>query len=202
MVVCLLRKTVVRIGLVLALGGMLSACDVPMPETKLPEVDYSSLMPYEMNVGQLEIASKYNAPGRAPNVDHLMTPSPEAELKRWAQSRLQPMGTSRSLRFTIVDAALTETPLKTESGLGVMFKKQPIARYDVSLRASLQVLDDNRAVLGESSINVTRYQTILEGASVHEREKARAGLLKAAMEDANTQMDREIRSHLKKWLMR
>ncbi len=202
MISSFLHRSVVRIGLVLALGGLLSACDVPLPESKLPTVDFSSLMPYELNVGQLEIASTYRAPGRAPNIDQDMNPTPEADLKRWAQQRLQPMGTSGSLRFTVVDAAVTETPLKTEDGLGAMFKKQAIARYDVNFRVSMQIFDEAGKLAGEASANAKRFQTVLEGMTVYEREKVRATLVKAAMEDINTQMDKQIRSNLRKWLMR
>lgn len=202
MIPCSFRGKAARFAIVVVALGMLGACDVNLPDNKMPEIDYTSRMPYEINVGQLEIVNSYNAPGRAPNIDHQMGLSPESELKRWAQSRLQPMGTEGSGRYTILDASMTETPVKTESGIDTLFKKQAIARYDVSLRVTLQILDATRAVKGEVTASSKHYRTILEGATVHEREKAQAELLKNAMGDIDAQMDKGVRGHLQQWLIR
>lgn len=63
--------------------SVLAACEMPAPQQQVPQLTYSHLKPYQLDVGRLEVVTEYRAPLREPNIEHIMPVSPEAAAKRW-----------------------------------------------------------------------------------------------------------------------
>ena len=189
-------KTLLCLGVVAAL----SACETPLKVQTLPDITFAHLEPLRLNVVKIETASRYKAPLKAPNVDHLFQITPERALKNWARDRVAATGARGNARFVIKNAAAIESKLKIDKGFTGQFKKELSERYTVFLEAELQITDVTGAVRAQASAKAERSRTITEDASLNQREKLWHDITRAAMADFNGAMERAIKAHFKGWL--
>ena len=182
-------------------AAVLAACETPPPVDKLPELTYTHLGPFSFNAGAMQVVTGYIPPMKAPNVDHLLPTPPLKALKRWAGDRLFVGGGKGLVRFTIANAAVTETALKVKKGLQGAFHKEQSERYDAIIEASLEMLDDRGFRLGFASARVSRSTTVREGATLNERRRVQFELIENLMKDFNAEIERNIRQYLGKWLL-
>ncbi|OAN50208.1 hypothetical protein A6A04_02030 [Paramagnetospirillum marisnigri] len=178
-----------------------TACQTVPPMQKLPEISFTSQRPFQLNVGQLEIVSEYAAPGRSPNIEHLMPVSPEAAIQRWAQDRLRPMGKTGLARVVIRDAKVVEVPLAIDKGVSGSFKKEQEYRYDAALDVAVQILDARQMVIGEALANATRSRTVPEGLSINQRDRIWWEITDALSRDIDEQLTPLIRGYLNRWVI-
>jgi hypothetical protein len=191
-----------RLMVIVATALVASACqNAAPPMQKLPDISFSHLRPFQIDVGQLEIVSEYASPGRAPNIEHLMQTAPAAAAQRWAQDRLKPMGRAGIARVVIKDGAVTETGLATDKGLSGAFKKEQELRYEGTLEVAVQILDARQMVIGETVARATRSRTLVEGATLNQRDQAQHEITEALAKDIDEQMTQLIRSYLGRWLI-
>ena len=182
-------------------AAVLAACETPPPVDKLPELTYTHLGPFSFNAGAMQVVTGYIPPMKAPNVDHLLPTPPLKALKRWAGDRLFVGGGKGLVRFTIANAAVTETALKVKKGLQGAFHKEQSERYDAIIEASLEMLDDRGFRLGFASARVSRSMTVREDATLNERRRVQFELIENLMKDFNAEIERNIRQYLGKWLL-
>lgn len=189
--------------LVLAASALvlLSACQTNPSPQRLPEISFAAKRPISLDVGQVEIVREYISPARRPNVDHLMQVSPEAAAIRWVQDRIKPMGRTGTARVVIRDAAVVETELRTDKSFSGNFKDQQSERYEGSLDVSVQILDDRHLTVADVVARANRSKTVLESASLNDREKAQHEISEALIKDIDAQLDGLIRSYLSRWVM-
>ena len=139
----LTRRQLVGLGLAGFAVSALAACSNSPPRQRLPELTYAHLGVFRLDVARIDIVNQYRSPLTAPNVDHLMPVPPERTLERWARDRLAATGGTGSIaRYAIQDAKMLETELKRTPGVRGAFTTDQAERYDLSLAASLEVLDD------------------------------------------------------------
>lgn len=186
--------------LALVLGLSLSACEATVPNPVFPELTFQHLGPINLNVASLEISSSYKAPMAAPNVEHLFPTTPSNALKRWAEDRLVATGSGSRGHFTILEASVRETALKTQEGIKGAFTKDQSERYDGLLEARLQIFDDKDASLGFVTAKVSRSITVREDATVNDREQAWFELNEAMMKSINAELEKNITQYLEGWL--
>ena len=180
----------------LALAAGLAACEVPLPEQKLPELTYSHLEPFRLDVASIEVISEYRPPMQAPNVEHLFSTPPEKALKQWAADRLKAAGPKGTARFIIGDDSVTETKLSIDTGFTGMFKKEQSERYDASVEAVLNIFDERGYLRGYATARVTRSRTVREDITLNERERQWFLIVEAMMKDFNAELERNIRQQL------
>jgi hypothetical protein len=195
----ILRKIGAAAAVIAALT--VSACEVAPPQQRLPQLTFSHLQPYRLDVGRVEIATEYQAPMRDPNVEHVMPVSPEAAAKRWVQDRLQPVGTSGAVRVVIRDARVVEVPLKTDKGFTGLFKEQQAERYDAALDLAIQVLDERNLPRAEIVARTQRSRTVPEGTTLNERDRIWFGMVEDMMTDLNGQLEGLIPQYLNQYLV-
>jgi hypothetical protein len=172
----------------------------PPPSPHFPEITFTQLTPFRLDVARVEVVSKFQPPARAPHIESDMPVSPETALRRWVQDRLQATGTGAILRVVIRDAAATETPLKTDQSLTGMFKKEQAARADVALDVALQILDDHQFVRSEVTGKVDRSRTEPEGQKLNERDKLLYEMVDELIRALNTELDPSIQDTFGPWL--
>ncbi len=182
-------------------AAMLTACETPPPVDKLPELTYAHLGPLRFNAGAMQVTTVYRPPMKAPNVDHLLPMPPLKTLRQWAGDRLFVDGSKGLLRFTITNAAVTETALKIKKGLKGAFHKEQSERYDAVIEVSIEILDDRGFRLGFASARTNRSMTVREDATLNKRRHVQFELIEALMNDFNAEIERNIRQHLGKWLL-
>ena len=181
--------------------ALLAACETPPPVDKLPELTYTHLGTLRFNAGVMQVVTTYSQPMKAPNVEHLLLTPPLKTLKRWADDRIFVGGDKGLVRFTIANAAVTETALKVKKGLQGAFHKEQSERYDAVIEASIELLDDRGFRLGFASAQANRSMTVREDATLNKRRRVQFELIEALMNDFNTEIESNIRQYLSKWLL-
>ncbi|MDO8607806.1 MAG: hypothetical protein Q7R40_14810 [Phaeospirillum sp.] len=191
-----------RLAVVVLAALAVTACEnTKPPMQKLPEISFSNLRPFSLDVGQLEIVSEYVAPGRSPNIEHQMPVSPEGAAQRWAQDRLRPMGKSGFARVVIRDAKVVEVPLSIDKGISGAFKKEQEMRYDAALDVAVQILDPRHMVIAETVARATRSRTVAEGITLNERDRLLYDISEGLAKDIDEQLSQLIRNYLGRWVL-
>jgi hypothetical protein len=173
----------------------LAACDTAPPRPTYPDIRFSGQTPIRLAVGGIDISNEYKAPFQSPSVDHLFPVPPARAAENWAHDRLQAAGGARRARFTIQNASVIETPLKKKEGLTATFTKEASERYDATLQAKLDILDERGVPLRSVTVTAVRSQSVLEGITPNERDQTWYDMTKALMADFDKQMTAEISSN-------
>lgn len=185
----------------MVMGALLAgACAQVPPPPVMAEITFAHLSPYNLAVGSVEVESQFTAPLTPPHAEHKVPQAPETVMRRWAADRLVAAGGEPFVRFVILDATVTEHALETDGTLTAVFTNEQALRYEAIAEGSVEVRSQTGAYLGNASVRVTRAVTIPENASLNEREKAQFDLVDRLMQNFNTEMDANIRAHLKQWL--
>lgn len=167
----------------------------------LPEITFAHAPVIALNVARLDIQSNYQSPGAAPNVEHLFPTRIDEAMRRWAQQRLRAMGSTGSVRFTVVNAAATEEVLPVKSGFVGAFTTEFDRRYTATAEATIEILDDGGALLSGVNVRVTRSRDFHEGATLEERNLFWQELTKAVMEEFDAQAERAIRRTMNAYVL-
>ena len=144
----------------------------------------------------------YQAPFKSPNVDHLFPVPPSRALENWARDRLKPVGRTGRAIFSIRNASVTETELPQTQGITGALTTQPSERYDLALEATLQIVDDSGLQARTATVKTSRSQSVLQGITPNDRDKAWYDMTVAAMADFDKQMETEIRSNFGNFVVR
>ena len=194
-------RTLRHLALVAGLGLALSACANPNPPMqRFPEMTFTNLPAYRLDVGRIEVVSEFQSDGKYPHIEYDMPVSPESALKRWVQDRLRPIGRTGTLRVLIHNATATEVALKTDQSFTGMFKKEQAARINMVVDVSLQMLDDHQFVVAEVNSHAERERTRPEGQKLNERDKLLYDMVEDLMMGYNSQVDPNIGQVFTPWL--
>jgi hypothetical protein len=174
----------------------LAACQTPPPVQRLPELTFGHLDRLNLDVATIEVVSEYRSPMKAPHVEHLFPTPPQTALERWAADRLEAAGRQGIARFVIQNAQATATPLAFDKGLAGAFTKEQSVRYEASVEAFLEIVDERGFRKGFSSARASRTRTMAEDASLNERDKAWFELTEAVMQDFNAEIEKNVRQYL------
>jgi hypothetical protein len=190
-----------RIFILLLVGLAIAACETAIPVQRLPEITFAHLPQLGLDAANVQVVSEYEAPVKAPNIEHLMPTSPEKALKRWVGDRLAAKGIGNVARFTISDGAVIETPLTVKPGIAGAFKTEQAVRYDATVAGMLEIFDDRGFRKAFASARVSRSRTLGEDASINARDQLWFELVEAVMRDFNVEMERNIRAHVGAYVM-
>lgn len=186
--------------LIIALSLLLTACE-QAPATWHPDsfaFESPSIAPININVAEIKIVEGYRSPMRKPNVEQEFPTAPANAVKSWVNHRLRATGTSGVLEVTINDAAVKETPLKKTEGVKGLFTDDQDARYDAHLAVTFRAYSGatGRAMSDASgSVEITRFQTINEKATVTERQQMYDRMTKDIMASFDTEAQNRLRQY-------
>jgi hypothetical protein len=181
-----------------ALLAGLAACNTAPPRPTYPDIRFSAEPPIRLAIGAaVEVRNEYKPTFQTPHVEHLF-PVPLAQAaENWAHDRLAAGGGAARARFTIQDASVIETELpKKSEGITGAFKKEATERYDATLRATLQIVDERGLALRTVTVKAVRSQSVIEGITPNERDQTWYDMTKALMADFDQQMSAEISANL------
>jgi len=180
----------------LVLAGALTACESPPPRPTFPDIRFTGEPPIRLAVGAIDVQSSFKPTFQAPHVEHLFPVPPARAMENWAHDRLVAGGGSARARFVIEDASVVEVELKKkDEGITSAFTKEPAERYDATVAARLQIVDDHGLPVRTVSVKASRSQSVLEGITPNDREQTWYDMTKALMADFDQQMSREISGH-------
>lgn len=175
---------------------LLTACESAPPRPNFPDIHITGEAPIRLAVGGVDIRNDYKASFQPPHVEHLFPIPPAHAMENWAHDRLVAAGGNARAVFIIADASVVETELKKkEEGITGAFTKEPAQRYDATVAATLNLIDERGTPVRTVTVKAFRSQTVLEGVTPNEREQAWYDMTKALMNDFDRQMSAEISAH-------
>jgi hypothetical protein len=179
-------------------GLILASCQPTPPRIGHPQISYAHLAPISLDVGQIEVATEYQAPLGPPHVDHLAPTPPAEAARRWALDRLRAVGTTGTLRVVIKDASIVEVPLPRTSGGGVRgaMTRDQSERYDGRLVVELVIDQPSRRYHGFTGATVARSMSVPEDVSVAGREDVWFTITQQMLANLNTQLEQGIQNNL------
>jgi hypothetical protein len=179
----------------------LGACETPPQTQILPQLTFANKTPLNLNVMRVDVVSEYQAPLKAPNVEHLFTTSPEAAMKVWARDRLNPVGRRNTAQVLVREASVVETTLKTDKGFTGMFKKEQSERYEAVLDVHVVIRDERGMPLAQATGRVTRSRTVAEDVTLNQREQIWFEIVEGLAKELDVILERNIRDYMPAYLM-
>ncbi len=187
----MIRRLTVFVGLLL-----LTACVTTPERPRYAEITFQHLTPIKLNVGEIRVVNEYRSPLKSPNVEHELPVKIDQSVRRWAQDRLQAVGSSGAYAvLTIKDASAVERDLPKTSGLKGLFTKDQSALYEFNVSAELELVSINGSK-GLATAQSMRKKSISEEATLNERDRMYFDQTEALMRDFDLEMEKNIRTFL------
>lgn len=187
--------------LFLTLLVLLTACKQAPSAYEPPPFAFENgaTAPRRVSVREIRVVDAYSTPLAKPNVEHEFPVTPESALKSWVSHRLHAnpsISADSRLEVIIRDASVIETPLKKTEGVKGFFTDDQDARYDARIVVTFRLFGGGSlASVATGDVEITRYVTINEKASVFERQRIFHQLLEKMMLD----FDREANARLNQY---
>ena len=189
------------IALAGAVAAALAACETPPPRPTFPELTWTHLQPFSLDVAEIEITSDYAPPLAAPHVEHLFPTPPLRAAERWARDRLRAAGVQGRAVVIIADARVIETRLQGLGGLTGLFTTEQAERYDAAVEVVIEIRSDRGYLDGRVRARAERSLTVPEDLTLNEREQVWFELVEALMADLNAELEANIQEHLQRFLL-
>ena len=179
-----------------AICALLSGCQDAPPQSATPQLTLAQIQPINLNVGKIDISSKYVPPMRDPNVDHLFQQTPEQVTEALIQKQLVAAGNDQTLRAIITDASVVKQTMTKDSGITGLFAPQPAEKYHarVAVRFELVNNDAPDVVLAHAEVSTEREKTLYEDASIADRDAAFLALDEAIVNDLSNGFNTTVRN--------
>jgi hypothetical protein len=175
--------------------GPLAGCETPATKPSFPDIRFTDEPRLRLDVAAVEIENDFHPSFHAPNVEHLFPIPPEHAMENWARDRLEATGTLRRARVRIIDASVKETELPRTKGLTGAFTTDQAERYDASVEMGVDLLNDRGFVDRTISAKATRSQSVAEGITPNQRDKAWYAMTKELMAELDRELERQIRDN-------
>jgi hypothetical protein len=188
-----------RAVLVAAVAGV-AGCTVPVQRPDFPELTWTHLPPFTLDVAEIEIIDATQPTGASPHVEHLFPLPPAKAAERWARDRLRAGGTVNRARFTIQRAEVIEVGLRQTGGVSGIFTKDQSERYDADLVVLLEIRSDAGQLLGQVTAELRKSRTVPEDASLNERESIWFAITDDLAKLLNAEMERNMPPFLGRWI--
>lgn len=177
---------------------LVSACTAEPPAPSGPKpVSFEAQPPLRLDIASITVESRYQSPGRAPNLEHLYSVTPVSTARAWAASRLVGVGPRGTAVLTVLEGSVISEDLPKKGGLTAVFGDQRDVRMTARLRARLDVdrPGERPGELSQWSANVeaSAHRTVLESASLNERDAAYGELMQQLAREFDAALTAEIR---------
>jgi len=175
---------------------VLAACvGDPPPSTRPASVSFEARPALRIDIANVTTDSRFNSSGREPYVEHLHKVTPSTIARGWADARLVASGNRGTAVLTVLDGTVTQERLEKKGGLTGLFGDQLDTRLKARLKARLAVerpTPDGGLGTWSAEVDVTAERTVLESASLNERDAAYAALMQALAAKFDTELTAEV----------
>jgi len=174
-----------------------ASCGPPTNQPRFPDIRFIDDRTILLQASRVEIRTSY----RESDIDRGWPVPPVQAVQNWARDRLRASGVGSVAQFTIIDASAVEKNLPVKGGISGALTDQVSQEYDVSLEATLNIVDDHGMVIRGARATAMRSNGVRQSASPNERDQVRYDLVKALMADFDQQMDSQIRDNFGPYLI-
>jgi hypothetical protein len=179
----------------IAVVAALAACAMPPTKQTFPALTYAHKGQMTFAAANVEVVSTYVPPMADPNVDHVAPVQPAAAMMQWGRDRLRAGGGPNTVRMTVTDGRIVDTPLPVEGGIRGAFTRQQSDRLTAYVAAEIAVLDSRGTQVGFVRANTERSRTIAEGTPPAERDKVLFELTEQVINDMDQRLEATIRAN-------
>ena len=176
-------------------AGLVVACSSSYDTFRPPPLDFSGRAPLRLAVERVIVQSAYRPQDTAPYVDNVMPLKPEDAIRQMLEARLVATGGQGSIQAVILDAAVKEEALQTQSGVRGLFTKEPAARLEGRFQVQVDRLSATGEVLKSVSTAVTRTTSIPEGIGYAERQRIGYELVRKLLDDLDEGLTANVRAN-------
>ncbi len=185
-----------RILSAILLLPLLAACAGDPPAANVPQsVSFEARPAFRIPVALVAVDSHFISSGRAPYVEHLHNVSPETIARTWAQTRLVATGGPGKASLVILDGTVISEQLDKKGGLIGIFGDQLDTRLKARLKARLTIEKpdaEGNPASWTADVDATAERTILESASLNERDEAYAALMQSLARKFDAALTAEV----------
>lgn len=188
--------------LLLAVSALIitSCQQAPAPQ-QLDQISFANMPKIRIAASEIRVVEQYEAPLKAPNVDHMFPTPPTRAVNQWVADRLQAAGTQGLLEVSVEEASVVEVPLPKTDGIRGFFTDDQSERYDAKLHVTFRMYDGARASsLAAGDVTVIRSRTINEKATIRDRERLFHDMTKEMMAQFNTEAEARMRQYFGAYL--
>ncbi|MGH6982890.1 MAG: hypothetical protein ACRED7_09710 [Stellaceae bacterium] len=186
----------VRVTFIAVTGAVtLTACSAPPPHPQYPDIHFTGQQPIGLAVNTVSLREDYTPSSTAPHVETQFPVTPMHALENWAHDRLSATGGPDRAVVDVTDASVTETSLPRTQGMQGWFTTDQSERYDMTVQATINIIDSSGLVVRTATAHASRSQTVAENISPDQREQTWYDMTKDIMAQFDRQMENEIRTH-------
>ncbi|MES1989346.1 MAG: hypothetical protein V4441_00150 [Pseudomonadota bacterium] len=186
-------KLIARAFVAVSLLAVAACADTPPPAPK-SDIGFTGA-PIRLDVETTAIDNHYSPSGKAPNIEQLHEVTPSAVAERWLTTRVVPVGTQGQAILNVYDARVVEEKLKTKGGLTGFFGDQVDTKIIGTLRAELTVMQPKSSggvATYKAGVTATSERTLLQSATLNERDQAYFDLTKKLAEEFDRLMTAQV----------
>ena len=185
-----------RFGIVLALLFAAAACATP-PALPPGDIALVARLPLHLDIASIGFDAQYESPARPPNIEHLHRQSPAGIVRNWSRARLMAVGAAGTATLALLEGSVVSEELPKKGGLTGLFGDQPDTRLTARLKVRLTVERPgpggaHGSWTADAEVNASR--TILQSASLNDRDAAYAAL----MQDLATRFDEKMSAEIRR----
>jgi len=173
----------------------LVACQPP-GKPKYDDISFTHLPPIELNVADIVIETPYQEPLELPHVGEQFPVSPSRAARSWAEDRLRAVGSSGTVTVTIVESGAVETDLARTEGVTGLLTKDQVQSYEITIEMTIRGEQPVESRTGTARTRVTKKTSVVEDASLNEREGIWYKLTHDAMNSFNENIENQIGKYL------
>ncbi|MDD9901113.1 MAG: hypothetical protein OXT65_09065 [Alphaproteobacteria bacterium] len=188
-------KTIAVGALALCLSVLpVMGCTSTVPDSPSVHVSMTEEV-VPLQVARIDIQNVYKAHEQSPYVDHLMSPPPVAVIGEMLDRRLRAAGSERVLRVIIEDASVVSEKLPVTEGFWGYFSKEPEERFKGSAKVRFELADLHAPdiIIGHAEVSTNRNKSVMEGATLAERDRALEDLARDLSRDLASGLDGVVR---------
>lgn len=167
------------------------------PASQIPEMTFSHLPKFTIAANRIVVDKSAPMDQSVRSGDYLLPKPLDAYVQQWANDRLQITGQGPyTLQVNIEKADIVEDRVETDGGFADYFVSEPSEVYEATVKVRLSLVDDFGGQVAYAESTANRTTTVLEGASLDERQLQVFNMVNALMIDFDREMDRHIRTNL------
>lgn len=171
---------------VVTLSLSVAACTSAPPMTLTqPDLTFAQMQEIPLAVAKIEIFDDYKPPMGGNNIEHEFATPPSVAAKNLIQSKLRAAGDRQVLRVFIDDASVRGEKLPVRTDFQGFFTREVSERFvaRVALRFELVNEDAPDIVIGRANVSSDRTSSLVENASLADRDVVYTALTEALMRD-------------------
>lgn len=170
----------------IALSISVTACTSAPPMTLTqPDLTFAQMQEITLAVSKIEIFDAYKSPMGGNNVEHEFSTPPSVAARNLIQSKLKAVGDRQILRVFIDDASVRGQKLPIQTDFSGFFTRETSERFvaRIALRFELVNEDAPDIVIGRANVSSDRTSSLVENASLADRDVVYTALTEALMRD-------------------